>query len=356
MSQRIAELDGLRAIGAISILCYHLWPTTLFIGWTRVDFFFILSGYFITLNLIRHELSYSFLFHFWMRRIFRTWPPYYLLLFLIFAFPISSDYFSNDNPLNLRSFVVLCTFTQDLTFCWPESTFTFPSGAVQTWSLAIEQQFYLFWPVLIVLVRRPRVIPLAVCLIITSIIARKLGVHAGVIFARFDGLALGALLASITNTSSGSNNPESWLRPALIVFGLLSFTFFVSPWAYMESPIAEISGCGAVSLFAVNGVFLSIVGLIISYAGHPLLSFLRNRILCYLGEISYGIYIYHLVVFDFITKHFGQRTILTDSAKILFALIAAAISWECFERPIGTLTSRISATSAGANQETRSPT
>ena len=100
----------------------------------------------------------------------------------------------------------------------------------------------------------------------------------------------------------------------------------------------------ALTVFASNAFYFGVVGLLICGAGHPALGFLRGRRLAYLGTISYGIYLYHPIVFVAITL-VGRRLGLgaplwLDGVKIAAGIAVAALSWECFERPVLALKDR----------------
>ncbi len=146
---RIKELDSVRGLAALAIVFFHLWfPQVVVLG-LGVNLFFVLSGYLITTIILGHTLNPRFLISFYARRGLRIWPIYYLslagLVLLFQLLPLSGD---------LSEWPSYLTYIQGLSHYWSGREPTFPLAFQHTWSLAIEEQFYLFWPMLIGLVGR----------------------------------------------------------------------------------------------------------------------------------------------------------------------------------------------------------
>lgn len=333
---RIPELDGLRGIGALAILFYHTWPTTFFFGWTRVDLFFVLSGYLITSILLKNQLSCRFLFVFWFRRALRIWPAYYLLLFILCVREILNNY-----SLNLKAVLSYVTFTQNVPYYWSGPILSFSSEATHTWALAIEEQFYLVWPLIMVIVGRRFLIPMVLWLIINSIVLRMFGFYPFVALARCDGLALGTILAICLENCKLSAQRSTWLHRAFVLTSLVALLFLVSFLVSLHGFLEETSQGSSLTIFMVSVFYCSIIGLVILHTGNPLLNFLRFRSLRYIGQISYGIYLYHLPIIDVITNDLKYGPIATQLAAISLSLLAGIISWECLERPLGRLKEKI---------------
>ncbi len=112
-SRRIEELDALRGIGSFALLAFHLWPGTFFFGWTRVDLFFVLSGYLITSIILRQLDQPRFLRRFWTRRALRIWPAYYILL--VFVCVRAS---CQGNSPRLDALLEHLSFTQNVPYYW----------------------------------------------------------------------------------------------------------------------------------------------------------------------------------------------------------------------------------------------
>ena len=188
---RIIELDSLRAMAALAVITFHTNSSWLPFGWAAVDLFFVLSGYLITSIILDHGGSAGFLRSFYVRRGLRTWPVYYLVVaFLCCVSPLLA------RPCLWPSLPFTLTYTQGLTRIWPASGVPFSRYLAHTWSLAIEEQFYLVWPALVLLAGRRGLLPLGFVCAIGSVYARSRGIWWD-LCGRSDGLILGGLLAAV---------------------------------------------------------------------------------------------------------------------------------------------------------------
>ncbi len=170
--QRILELDALRGLACLAIFIHHLAPHRFPWGWAAVDLFFVLSGFLITSIILNSFHERRFLGHFYMRRGLRIWPIYFLtVLLLAAATPILP------RPYDSYGLPYLLTYTQNVPLYWSYKAPQFTSYLMHTWSLAIEEQFYLIWPLLVCLVGRRGVVPLSLALLFASVWARAHGFH-----------------------------------------------------------------------------------------------------------------------------------------------------------------------------------
>jgi peptidoglycan/LPS O-acetylase OafA/YrhL len=213
-------------------------------------------------------------------------------------------------------------------------------AAIQTWSLAIEEQFYLFWPLIIGSASRLRIVLTALWLIGTCVATRLWGLYPTVALGRADGLAFGAILAVIFRDKAWIRRKSKSLSWMLISLGLATFAFIAGPASSLESPIRGISGYGPFSLLAINALYFSIVGVVLLHAKHPVLVLLRSRFLIYLGRISYGIFLYHLLVIELVERCISPGSVAAHATSLLLSVFVAATSWEFFERRIGRLKDR----------------
>lgn len=339
---RVLELDSLRGLACLAILVYHLMPHRFPGGWAGVDLFFILSGFLITSIILKSFHERRFLAHFYMRRGLRIWPVYYLtVLLLVAAAPILP------RPSNLGGVPYLLTYTQNVPLYWSSTAPHFASYLMHTWSLAIEEQFYLIWPALICIVGRRGVIPLSLALAFASVWARGHGFHWWLLLARGDGLAMGSMLAVMLSSRGG----EIW-RPMMMrwAFGTASVAAIMYLIAFSASggmsPL-DMPMWPASTVLVVNLFGFGVVGLVVCLQGHPALRPLRGRWLVKVGQLSYGLYMYHYVVLlfsDDLAQRFGLggrpfwRLALT--AVAIFAL--AGVSWRYVERPFLRLKERFS--------------
>src|SRR5262249_22627254 len=160
-------------------------------GWTGVDLFFVLSGYLITGIILRHGAQSGFLVKFYMRRGLRIWPIYYIALAVLVCLIMRMP-----EPLSLRSLPYYLTYTQHFPLYWRNAAPTL-APFDHTWTLALEEQFYIIWPALVLLAGRKRVVPLCIGVIALAVMAREGGYLAWSAFSertllgRCDGFALG---------------------------------------------------------------------------------------------------------------------------------------------------------------------
>ncbi len=218
---------------------------------------------------------------------------------------------------------------------------------MHTWSLAIEEQFYLIWPLLVCLVGRRGVVPLSLALSFASVWARAHGFHWWLLLARGDGLALGSLLAVLLSTRGRETRRPTMLRWS---FGTASVAAMALPdRAFSRGGISalDMPMWPASTVLVVNLFGFGLVGLVVCLQGHPALRPLRRRWLVKTGQLSYGLYMYHYVILllsDDFAQRFGLggrpfwRQALT--AVAIYAL--AALSWRYVERPCLRLKDRFS--------------
>lgn len=344
---RIAELDSLRGLAAVAIVVFHLNPPAFFVGWTGVDLFFVLSGYLITGIILRHGGTRGFLATFYMRRGLRIWPIYYLCLAVLVVVVRRMP-----TPLSLVSLPYYLTYTQNLPLYRGNDA---PSLRPfdHTWTLALEEQFYIVWPALVLLAGRKRVVPLCLAVIAVSVMAREDGYLAWghfserILLARCDGFALGGLLAAIL-IGGPSRKVAAGLGLALagsigwIVWGSIAAggaIFFLG----MPTPARP-----STTILAVGVAYFGVVGLVAIGAGSRWLAPLRFAPLAYLGKISYGLYLYHYPIFWMIDGYdfvYGQPW-RVRIAKLAATLAVSVASWHLVEAPILRLKDRFGYRSA----------
>jgi peptidoglycan/LPS O-acetylase OafA/YrhL len=331
--RRVKELDSIRGLAALSILAYHLWFLNIALFGTAVDLFFVLSGYLITTIILDNQMTERFIVTFYIRRSLRIWPIYYLSLFALVAL----------NPLlptpgSLDGLPYYLTYTQKITSYWFGHEPAFIPAFRHTWTLAIEEQFYLIWPALIFVLGRRWLAPLSLSLILAALVARSVGFNPWILLTHSDGLALGGLLAGLLNDRDRvREHPAAWR----LAFGLIAVG--ATGIALLGGPLFRAVGCptathASVKMLALNLVFFAMVGLIVVDAGRPWLGWLRDRRLAYLGQISYGLYLYHHIAYflwdDFATHHGFAGAPWLDVAKLATTFGVAALSWQYIEQPI----------------------
>jgi peptidoglycan/LPS O-acetylase OafA/YrhL len=332
------DITGLRAVAVFLVLLYHL-GTPFSGGFVGVDVFFVISGYLIT-SVILADLtagSFSFL-KFYERRIRRILPA--LLAMLIVSTVLAWRYLT---PAELEAYgrsqcAALFSFS-NIFFHNQAGYFASPSTLtplLHTWSLAVEEQFYIVFPLLIVLIYRtlPRLLALILCILAAvSFVGAAITVSRDANSAFFYAplraweLLIGAILArGLLPRIHGLiyRNVASTVGLALILWAALRYTGGTPfPGAAALAPCV-----GAALIIAAGETGSSVVG-----------SMLSLRPVVFLGLISYSIYLWHwpLLVFQRTDKMLFAQTELTPAAKVLFIMlvvIIASASWFFIEQPI----------------------
>src|SRR5580698_4107572 len=332
--KKIPQLDAVRGLAVLLVLLHNtdIYPALHLQlisvnGWMGVDLFFVLSGLLITGILLDTKQSDGYFSNFYARRCLRIWPLYYaVLLFMFVIVPIlrpsdahtifetrSSPWWSY--PIFLQNFLVPIP--------------TMATGALGvTWSLAVEEQFYLIWPLVVRFCSEGQLRKIAITVICLSPALRfYLGLHHVNIysntFCRLDGLMAGALLALVIR--SVSFIPSKFLQLAwlaLLVSGPLALTIetaFHARWIVF-------------SLTAMASVSFIYLGLFSTQKW--LHSILTNRFLIYTGTISYGIYLLEKLPLDAAkTFHLDQYQFLALPITTALTYAMATISWNLLERP-----------------------
>ncbi|MBM7824351.1 peptidoglycan/LPS O-acetylase OafA/YrhL [Arcanobacterium pluranimalium] len=339
---RLGGLDGLRAIACIAVLIYHTWAVVLPGGFLGVDVFFVLSGFLITSLLVKDLENYGTIRigRFWMRRWRRLFPAVFTSVFV--TVPIAA-LINTDILVKLRSQVAgAFTFTYNWVAIATGSTY-FEQGSpnllTNMWTLAVEQQFYILWPLIMVglwwLNRTLRIAsPLLLAAVSVGLMAYAVADGGDVTRAYMGtdshafGLMIGAAAAifcgSVLDPAEKPDDRRALISPnvmgALGVLGLLgvfaSFVFadehqmVTYPWVMLAVVLC--------SLFVVMGMTAPY-----QQAGtvaYRLRSFLDLRAFTWIGERSYGIYLWHwpLVVI--------WQTVFPDAHPAIATLVIAAIS------------------------------
>ncbi len=337
--QRVAELDSFRGLAALVIVMYHARSTLIPWGWASVDLFFVLSGYLITTIIIKHGTTKGFVLRFYTRRALRVWPIYYLLIGLIAAF--ATVLYSG---CTWRGLPYVLTFTQNVSYYWSNKSTLFSLYLGHTWTLAIEEQFYLIWPALILLLGRKYVIPLSlVCLVGTVFVRARFNIICSLLGSRGDGLALGGLLAGLFAVVKPNGLHRRKLLAIFAAIAAVSAIVLHRTGAFVHPDVWKlIAAQPVVPILAFNCLWFAVVGIIVCQSGRRSMAFLRLKTLRNLGMISYGLYLFHHPLILMTNEAAAQTMhiwphqfpLWFDLMRIVVCLNLGFLSWNLLERPI----------------------
>ena len=341
--RRIPELDGLRALAVLAVLLRHCfvlngtryWKIANF-GWAGVDLFFVLSGFLITGILFRAKGDKNYYRNFYARRVLRIWPAYFLLLLAVLTLHLL---WPQLNPVITRIKPWAYVFFVQNLFPWQD----FGAALQPTWSLGVEEQFYMFWPFLVAACSPRGLLKACGIILVISPLARlAVAYYTGTwelaytsTYCRIDALGYGAAVAVLTQQQLVP--AEKLLR--LSRFGMAALGAVL---LYCFGTI-EGSGLEFLGLYSVLALFFAcVLVFVLSPAGAWLKWVLRLPPLRYVGKISYGLYLCHVLCFALLEKtrfyswlvEKGAGPVILAAVQIGVAVAVASISWFAFENPI----------------------
>jgi peptidoglycan/LPS O-acetylase OafA/YrhL len=236
-------------------------------------------------------------------------------------------------------------YLQNIPQYWGAVTPPIDNTLAHTWTLAIEEQFYLIWPPLLMLVGRRYLTPLSLFFIVLPAVLRGFGLSRLVLFGHCDGLALGALLASLKMDAPLPAPPREsrfYLAACAVMAGLYGArcSFLIASGHTGKQLVSD-----NVATILISLVYFALIGFTVCSAGRPGLRFLRIPALVYLGQLSYGLYLYHWIVYGYIDLviKFGmgyRDPWWLDVIKVGASFAVAVFSWHFIEQPILALKDR----------------
>ena len=333
MRQKIPQLDAVRGIAILVVLVHNLngfssAPLSLITkhGWMGVDLFFVLSGFLITGILLDSKSSENYFRNFYARRCLRIWPLYYCVLVLMFVIvPLlrpqdASELFQRSSPWWSYPF-----FLQNFLVGAP----VLAVGSLGvSWSLAIEELFYLVWPFFVRFLATGRLQLLAWTVLLLSpglrlfFLTRHWIIYSNP-FCRLDGLMAGALLAILVRKSGFA--PGRLLKPAWVVF-LVAVPLAIATAAYGVMWLTFSMAAAASAAFVYLGLFEANAGF---------RALVTNRFLIFTGTISYALYLLHKIPDDaFKRLHWKDaHPVLAFWIIVLISYLLAIASRYLVEKP-----------------------
>lgn len=350
MPTYIKSLDGVRALAIILVMLFHFY-FVLEIGWIGVQIFFVLSGYLITKILIHSKESSSignYLKRFYWRRTVRIFPLYYTYLFLV-----TIIYFLIGKPGNFGDTAgYLYSYTYNLQPLF--SRFEHDAFFTHFWSLCVEEQFYLFWPLLIYALNHNQIRIMILSFIFAVPVFRlffgewlisesfhEIGeVLYRFTFSHFDAFAWGGGIAVFSLPSKIKPQYQKLLllisTITFVGFGLLNYSGIESETVGITSlgyPIGGMEQYQYVWSYTLLNFFSSALILYLvstdnqsTYIG----KLFKNSFIVHIGRISYGMYVYHWIALSFHKKYVNPLIGDMIISFIIYFLLVFAISWISF--------------------------
>ena len=362
--ENIKNLDGIRALAVLMVCFAHFFQVNenylytnskylgilLFkfsqIGLNGVNLFFILSGFLITRILLNSKDSKNYFKTFYLRRLIRIFPLYYFALIL--SFLILPNFIDIDEPGRniISNQIWLWSYTSNLSsiffFSEWDLSLNFPSFG-HFWSLCVEEHFYIFWPFLIYFMSIKNLKKSLKIILICSFLLFLFNENFDSQLAflkwssiKYSGiLSLGGLIAIYNNSSIISTYIYSISKktffPLLFVFLILSL---IIPRNFLYFDFINI---------IFSSLFFSVL-IICAINNNKVIEYLfNNRILSFIGKLSYGIYVYHGLIRPYLSKyilpqvtHICNESILTivvyTIISTLISIIIAYVSWILIEK------------------------
>lgn len=335
-----SDIDGLRALAVLSVVLYHVNPQILPGGFLGVDVFFVISGYLISLIVFREQAAGTFSFaDFYARRARRLLPALavVLLVTIVFgAFALFADEYQRLGKHAASAIVFFLNFQ----LMGETGYFDVASDSkplLHLWSLSVEEQFYLVWPALLVVLGRARwQIGLSIGVLVLSSFAFAIYLASSNLdalyfhpLARFWELLLGAVLAYYHHRFGINAFPtridQLWIRHLLSCAGLVAIVsafFFINSKAHTPGPLTLIPLLGVTALIASGS---SSVGS----------RFLALKPIVWIGLISYPLYLWHWPLLSYIRimeSGAPAQALLWIGAGA--AVLLAALTYRFIEQPL----------------------
>ncbi len=326
-----ADIDGLRAVAVISVIFFHFGISGFSGGYVGVDVFFVISGYLITKIIHQQMMTNSFSFkEFYIRRMRRIFPA--LVMTILLTSIVGALILSPEHFVHLANSSVSALFSISNIYFWSGSGY-FDVGSelkplLHTWSLSVEEQYYLLWPVLFLLLikidKAHFVKPAMILLLFLSLFLGQYFVvdNKSLVFFwmpfRFNELAIGAMLIFISTSFK-----KQIYHDVLFLFGL--FLIISSVVFYDE----KMNFPGFSALVPCVGAFF-----VIFSGKQSRLSFLlANKVMVFIGLISYSLYLIHWPVYVFSSYLLDVLSFSEKMILLFFSLILSFFFYKFVETP-----------------------
>ena len=333
----IKALDGLRAIAALMIICFHYFRDTesdnyFFVllakfctfGQTGVSLFFVLSGFLVTRVLLSTKPESGYFKKFYIRRILRIFPLYYLFLILWY---VLVPFFNDSDFFSFNDQIYYWIYLQDfaITFGWKSH------GPDHFWSLSVEEHLYLIWPLMIYFLSTKTLSKCIWFFVALALLVRLLLVNHNYptsyfTFSRLDDFSLGALLALWElNGKLKTIHANKFL---IYIMSLLIPTVVL--WGFVGGDHADWLQVVKFSLLAF--IYFFLIGFVVTAGeNHWFNRFLNWKFFNFTGKISYGLYVYHPLCFLIAKQYVGNSPLLLFAVGMISSYLISYLSYTLFE-------------------------
>jgi peptidoglycan/LPS O-acetylase OafA/YrhL len=332
MPKHIPQLDGVRGLAILIVITGHVIALNTGLGIKSlgalppmgVNLFFVLSGFLITNILLETRDSSNYYLSFYARRALRIWPLYFTVLVICFAV-INHRIPGFDFDQSRVRWPFFALFIQNLVYS--NASMLGPLALAGTWSLAVEEQFYALWPLLVRTCSSKLLTITLVTIFLMAPAARFCALRLGIDpyinpLCRFDGMALGGLLAL-------------WIRHYKPSRALMAR---ITLWMLLAATAGELvtAKIGMVTYLSKTFVNIAFCALLLASLAVPLAITTMNMAwLRYMGKISYGAYLLHgiiaVLIYPLIPSNSVHSRLLRSACILLGTVCAASLSWHCFE-------------------------
>ncbi|MEX6379273.1 acetyltransferase [Staphylococcus saprophyticus] len=340
-------LDGLRAIAVIGIIIYHLNKQWLSGGFLGVDTFFVISGYLITsLLLFEYESTGIInLKQFWLRRIKRLIPA---VLVLVVTVTLATLIFKPEQIISIKHDAFAAIFYVSNWWYIATDVNYFEQFAFMPlkhlWSLAIEEQFYIVFPIVLIalLLKIKKYRNVTLIFWIISLISLLLMVwipqphmqHSRVYFGtdtRLQTMLLGVILAFIWPPFKLKQNPNPSLRFIIDSIGAIGILILLLLFIKVDDNSDWIYNGG---FYLISGITLFVIISVVHPSGY-FAKLIGNPFFVYIGKRSYSLYLWHFPVISFLHSYYveGQVPLYVYALDILLTIFFAEISYRFIETP-----------------------
>ncbi len=357
--QHVPALDGLRGLAILLVMLHHFESVlpggnkvadiikgVIYAGWSGVDLFFVLSGFLITGILIDTKRTTNYFSSFYARRILRIFPLYYSVLTVIVVLARIFYQPWMDNVMAIRPdhiyyFLYLDNWLVLLHDTWHANIIG------HFWSLAVEEQFYLIWPMCVWLVPERHLAKLAVCgcgfaLLFRFVLVSAYGPSPAIIlntFARMDALLAGACCAMVVRRGHLMYHVRPWLLPAIIL--ALVSVLWIDLFHGETRSLGSYTQTVGYSFWALGYAAL-LLRLVSDQGGQSILQKIcRVTWLRAMGKYSYGLYTFHVPILMVYSLLFGPvlklgvnpwTSIVFFVFLFVISFVVAKMSYELFEQ------------------------